>query len=268
MADEAATSRVLAGVQYPSDTTAGLEIGRSVGAMAVERARNDNFGLKWEGTIPNEPGKWTGPTAVNADEALWLPWVLSSPSQIRPGPPPAADSPQMAAELAEVKNFPRTPRTTGLAIGWQFVESGGPNFQIYWGRYASRLLLEEGQSGNLPRAAQVYFLMNIGIVDTWIATQDTKFTYWGIRPPQLDPSITTPFPTPPHPSYPSNGGSFNQAAALVLGHYFPRDAATLKGIADEIAESRLWAGIHFRSDLTSGQSMADQVVQMIKARAF
>ncbi len=268
MAEEAATSRVIAGVQYPSDTSAGLEIGRTVAAMVIERARNDNFGAKWEGTIPNEPGKWTGPVAVNADESLWLPWVLTSPSQIRPGPPPAADSPQMAADLAEVKNFPRTPRTTGIALSWQFVESGGPNFHIFWNRYSSRLLFEEGQPGNLPRAAQVYFLTNVAIVDTWIATQEAKFTYWGARPNQLDPTITTVFPTPPHPSYVSNRSSFNPAAAAMLGHFFPRDAATMKAIADEISESAIWAGIHFRTDIVVAQSMGDQVVQMVKARAF
>ena len=69
--------------------------------------------MQWEGAIPNEPGKWTGPAAVNAEESLWKPWLLSSPGQLRPGPPPAADSPEMAAELAEVKDFLRTPRTNG-----------------------------------------------------------------------------------------------------------------------------------------------------------
>ena len=268
MADEAATSRVIAGVQYPSDASAGLEIGRTVAAMVIERAKNDNFGAKWEGTIPNEPGKWTGPTAVNAEESHWVPWVLSSASQIRPGPPPAADSPEMAVDLAEVRSFARTPRTTGIALSWQFVESGGPNFQIYWTRYASRLLFEEGQPGNLPRAAQAYFLMNVAMVDTWISTQDTKFAYWGARPFQLDPAITTVFPTPPHPSYPSNRSSFNPAAAAILGHYFPRDAATMKAIAEEISESAIWAGIHYRTDIATANAMGYQVVDMVKARAF
>jgi membrane-associated phospholipid phosphatase len=40
-ADEAARSRVLAGVQYPSDIAAGFELGRQVAELVVERARQD-----------------------------------------------------------------------------------------------------------------------------------------------------------------------------------------------------------------------------------
>jgi membrane-associated phospholipid phosphatase len=259
---------VVAGVQYPSDVAAGLELGRAVAALAIERANTDNFDARWEGMIPNEPGKWTGPAAVNAEESLWKPWVLSSPSQIRPGPPPAADSPQMAADLDEVKNFPRTLRTNGIALGWQYGQHGTPNTHIFWDRHASRLLFEDRLDANLPRAAQVYLLTMIAWLDTWIATQDTKFHYWGIRPFQLDPTLTTVFPTPAFPSYPSNRASFNPAAAMILGHFFAREATKLLDIADEISESAIWAGIHFRSDLASARDMAESVVRMTLDRAF
>ena len=45
----------------------------------------------------------------------WKPFVLASASQFRPGPPPAPDSPERAAEVAEVKNFKRTPVTNAKA---------------------------------------------------------------------------------------------------------------------------------------------------------
>src|SRR6266852_8241975 len=47
MADEAARSRLLAGIQYPSDTTAGLELGRKVANLVIERARHDGFEVPW-----------------------------------------------------------------------------------------------------------------------------------------------------------------------------------------------------------------------------
>jgi membrane-associated phospholipid phosphatase len=40
-AEEAARSRLLAGTDYPSDVAAGLELGRRVGAVVVERAKAD-----------------------------------------------------------------------------------------------------------------------------------------------------------------------------------------------------------------------------------
>ena len=48
----------------------------------------------------------------------------------------------------------------------------------------------------------------------------------------------------------------------------PRDAATMKAIADEISESAIWAGIHFRTDIATANAMGYQVVEMVKARAF
>jgi membrane-associated phospholipid phosphatase len=266
MAEEAAETRVIAGAQYPSDVAAGLDLGRAVGAVAVERARTDNGDAKGTWTIPTEPGKWTGPAAVNADDSLWTPWVLSSGSQLRPPPPPAHDSAEMAAELAELKDFPRTPRTNGLALNWQYVLFGGSNHHVYWIREASRRILEERWDFNAPRAAQVYSLATVSFVDTWIAIQDAKFAYWGIRPNQLDPTLTTVFPTPPFPSYPSNRASFNPAVAQILAHYFPRDAEVFQATAHQISESAIWAGIHFRSDLTSAQAVGHEVARMALAR--
>lgn len=267
MADEAARSRLLAGVQYPSDVDAGLALGRAVAGLAIDRARADNFGTPWSGTIPTEPGRWTGQAAVNAEEGLWRPWVLTSADEVRPGPPPAFDSPEMAAELAEVKDFARTPRTNGLALYWQFGFHGGPLYYAYWIQQTSQRLLEQRLDHNAPLAARAYLLVSAAMVDTWIATQDTKFHYWGIRPNQLDPSLTTVFATPSFPSYPSNRTALNYAVALVLGQLFRRDADRFLEVARQSAESAIWAGIHFRSDLTSAQAIAERVAGKVLAQA-
>ena len=61
MADEAARSRVMAGVQYPSDTTAGLDLGHHVADLVIDRARHDGSDVPWSGSIPNDPracGTW------------------------------------------------------------------------------------------------------------------------------------------------------------------------------------------------------------------
>src|SRR5262249_30227869 len=128
-AEEAGRSRLLAGVQYPSDVTAGLALGRAVGELVIARAKTDGSDAEWTGTVPTEPGHWTGTNPVGQTVGAWKTWVLTSGSQLRPGPPPAFDSAQEAAELAEVKNFPRTVATNARAWFWG---PSLPRTYIYW----------------------------------------------------------------------------------------------------------------------------------------
>ena len=171
-AEEAAQARVLAGVQYPSDAKAGLDLGRAVATQIIERAKSDGSGTKWSGTIPTGSGLWTGKTPIGIDEASWKTWVLASASEVRPGPPPAPDSPQRAAELAEVKDFKRTPQTTGLVLYWNHSQYGMPGTHIFWSREVSRKIFEERLDANPPRAARLYALVSIAHYDAMVASQD------------------------------------------------------------------------------------------------
>jgi PAP2 superfamily len=108
MAEQAGWSRVLAGLQYPSDYHAGLALGRAVAEKVIEKARADGSDIVWTGTVPTGPCKWIGSNPGNVTAANWTPLLLSSPSQFRPAPPPACDSPEVLAETAVVRDFPRT----------------------------------------------------------------------------------------------------------------------------------------------------------------
>ena len=57
------------------------------------------------------------------------------------------------------------------------------------------------------------------------------------------------------------------AQAVILGYLFPRDAAALAALAEEAAESRIWAGIHYRSDVTAGITLGRAVAEKVIARA-
>jgi membrane-associated phospholipid phosphatase len=52
-----------------------------------------------------------------------------------------------------------------------------------------------------------------------------------------------------------------------LAYLFPRDAEFNRGLAMEIANSRLWAGIHYRSDLDAGLALSKQVAALVIERA-
>jgi membrane-associated phospholipid phosphatase len=266
MADEASTSRVQAGVQYPSDVAAGLDIGRAVAGRAINAAKADNYdSAKWDGVIPEGPGLWKGQNPSGASDRFWKTLVVPSADYFRPPPPPAYDSPERAREIEAVKNFPRTPAANGIALWVQYQLRGASNFNIVFNRELSRRVLEE-RLDDSPLPARIYALMHAIFLDAWITTQDAKFTYWTARPNMFDPSITTLFPNPPHPSYPSNASAQATSPSLVLAHFFPRDAAALIKQANEYGDARLWAGIHFPSDVETSRQMGEQLAAAALAR--
>ena len=105
----------------------------------------------------------------------------------------------------------------------------------------------------------------MAIGDGAIACWDGKYTYWQIRPYQQG---TTPvFPTPNHPSYPGAHACGSSASATVLAYLFPRDAADLNARGAEAGESRIWAGIHYRSDTDAGLALGRSVAALVIERA-
>jgi hypothetical protein len=83
----------------------------------------------------------------------------------------------------------------------------------------------------------------------------------------LNPTIVTLFPNPNHPTYPSAHAMFDGPYAAALGHLFPRDAEFFSARAQEATLSRLWAGIHFRSDIEAGLAIGRAVAQKVIERA-
>jgi membrane-associated phospholipid phosphatase len=263
LAEEAARSRLYAGLQYPSDYFAGLDLGRKVAARVVERAKSDNSDAVWTGTVPVGPGLWIGTNPGNVTATNWKTFVLSSSSEFRPPVPPAYNSPQMIAETDEVRNFPRTFNTNEKAFFWQSPEGR----ESWFWTYASKRLFETKLDQNPPRAARAYALLGASIFDSWTASQDGKFTYWYIRPPQLDSGIVPLFPPPNFPSYPSNHSTISTARTEVLAYLFPREAAYIRAVGKEAGDSRIWAGIHFPIDNVSGVTLGKAVAQKVIAWA-
>jgi membrane-associated phospholipid phosphatase len=266
LAEEAARSRLIAGVNYQSDIAAGMALGREVAALVIARGKSDGTDAKWAGSVPTGPGKWTGTNPILPMNGTWKPWVLSRPDEFRPGPPIPYDSPEKAAELAELKNFPRTPQTNNEAMFWE-AAVGGLRAHQYWNEQVSKKTLEYRLDDNPPRAARAFALPFVTLYDVSIACWDAKYTYWAIRPFQLDPEVKTVFATPNHPSYPAAHACASIAIARVLGYLFPRDAEAFAALGERAAESRIWAGIHYRSDIVAGRELAVAVANKVIARA-
>jgi hypothetical protein len=265
-AEEAAQSRVQAGVQFPSDVATGLDLGRKVGALVVERGKTDGSAVAWDGNIPTGPGMWgldgypEGATPVAPTFGTLRPWVLESGSSLRPGPPPAADSAQKLAELDEIKDFPRTFVTNAAAFYWQSPRSD-------WILLADDRIAQYHLDGDPPRASRIDALLTVAAFDATVACWDAKYTYWAARPFQLDPDVHPLFPVPVHPSYPAAHGCVSGAQGAILAALFPAESQSLTDLANEAGMSRMWAGIHFRSDIDAGLALGRSVAQRVIDRS-
>jgi membrane-associated phospholipid phosphatase len=265
-AAEAARSRIVAGVNYPTDIEAGLALGKKVASIAIERGKSDGTDAKWSGAVPEGAGKWNGTNPILPMAATWKPWVLASQSEFRSAPPLAYDSPEKRAELDEIKNFKRTPITNNAASFWEHAV-GGLRAHQYWNEQLSKKSLEYRLDASPPRAARAFALPFITALDAGIACWDAKYSYWAPRPFMLDPDAKPVVTTPNHPSYPAAHACLSISVAKVMGYVFPRDAEMYAALGNEAAESRLWAGIHYRSDIEAGRKLALAVADKIISRA-
>lgn len=262
LAEEAGKSRLYAGVELPSDYYAGVELGKRVAERVIAKARMDGSDAVWSGTVPTGRCTWTGTNPGNVTAANWVPLLMTSPSEFRPAPPPPCDSPEVQADLAAVRAFPRSltgpnMATNARAFYWQTPEGVFPWAYVHLNRW----VLEDKLEMDPPRAARAYALLGAVGYDAFIASQDGKFAYWYIRPAQLDPSIQPLFPAPNFPSYPSNHSTFSTARAAVLAHLFPDRAEQIRALGKEAGDSRIWAGIHFEIDNQAGVKLGMDVAR-------
>jgi membrane-associated phospholipid phosphatase len=239
----------------------GFETGVRAGRRLLERAASDGADTPWTGTIPVGPEFWV-PTPPGFLPPLlpgWgqvEPWNLHSAAALLPPPPPRPGSAVFAAELQEVYDVSQmlTPEQRAIALFWA---DGAGTFTPpgHWNAIASELL--ETHPLSLDREALLFATLNTAQADAFICAWLTKYTYWSLRPVtaiqrELDPTWTPLITTPPFPSYISGHSTTSAAAATVLSNFFPDEAEQLAAWAAEAAVSRLYGGIHFRSDNETG----------------
>jgi len=261
MAARAADSRMWAGVEFPTDIAAGVVLGKAIGDAAVARAQGDGFSTAFTGSFPPTSGKWSSANPSFPLAGMWTPWALSSGSQLRLNPPPAFGSADFQTQVDAVKQFARTVDTNHTAWFWQ------PSFIDPWIDLATRFLFESGYELDAPKVAQTYALAMIAQHDATLACWDTKYTYLEMRPVMADSAITTLFPTPSHPSFPSGHACASGAAGEALSAVFPDQAAYLGGRAREAGLSTFYAGVHYPNDVDQGIALGQAVAKIVVSKA-
>jgi len=260
MAAELGQTRLMMGANYRSDVDAGMALGQAVAQKALARAATDNSNGVWTGTVPTGPGLWVlapGTTPLEPLEGQWKPWLLTHGDQFRPGPPPAYDSAQTKDELALLKRINSNPSPSQRAIATMVATKPGLSY-FYEPIFAVLQREKEGPA----RETRVLGLVSAALLDSGIASHDTKFTYWRARPNMLDPTIVPIIPQPNHPSYVSNAAIIASVSAEVMGYFYPQDLAAFQYREDEGGYSRIFGGIHFPSDEQTGNAMGKQIAAL------
>jgi hypothetical protein len=269
---ELLTVRLAVGSHTASDLEAGRRLGASVGALAIGRARSDGASAFWQGAIPEEPGSWKPAKPFRNDqptEALagtWRPWLMAAGSEFRPGPPPAFESPEWQADADEVVKVNQELTDDQVRIARFWADGSGTDTPPgHWMRIAMGLANRDGLS--LPETVRLLAHLAMAQADAFIACWDAKFTYWSGRPTGLIPGFASTIITPNFPSYISGHSTLSGASSVVLTAFFPDDAATLMAQSEEAAISRLYGGIHWRSDNEVGLEVGQKIGQLAVQRA-
>jgi hypothetical protein len=254
LAHAASESRVNAGVQFPSDVEAGWKLGEQVASQIIEKAKNDGSATVWNGAKNKDAKKWTGSYPFGISLASYVPQVLRTPDQFRPAPPQDFEN-----DMKELKSFKPTFKSRSLAYFWA---NNGPEL---WNDLVGQKMFENRISDDAPAAARIYSVLNVAYHDVAIAIMDAKYAYWGIRPNQYDTTYKPLISTPPFPGYPSGHAAGAGATCAVLEYFFPADAKQFQQLAQDCADSRFYAGIHFRTDneigLRMGRELGKYVVE-------
>ena len=238
------------------DVTGTDTTGRRIARAVQQEASSDGADTRWAGVVPVGAGYWysSWTYAKPPLRPTWgqvRPWLMTNGSQFRPGPPPTFGSSAFQTALSEVRTIADNRTEEQLTIAGKWAD--GPGTQTptgHWNEIASALIAAH----NLDESQAVHLLsvLNAAQMDAGIATWDSKYTYWLIRPYQADLAISTPVGQPNFPSCTSGHAGFSGAASTVLESFFPDSAATVRAQAEEAAMSRLYGGIHYRFDNDNG----------------
>jgi membrane-associated phospholipid phosphatase len=258
----------------PPQFTRGVAVGRAAGDAMIRWAKSDGFSLVWNESMRNVPGAgiWEGaravpPAARPAPAGYQFPTMTpyflkaiggnTAQRQFRPADPPAFSllpTSRFQTDLGEVKQISlhRTQQQIDLANYWNLA-AGTPTALGHWDEQAA-LFVVEAQYDELA-ASHLFALLNAAAMDATIGCWEAKYLFLTLRPTMADPTITTVYPLPNHPSYPSGHSCVSSTAAAVLSAYFPAHAATLGADVIQAGLSRIYGGIHYRFDIEGGQTL-------------
>ena len=231
-----------------------------------------------------------------------LPFAVMSNSQFMPAPPPALTSARYAADLNELKaigsatSTTRTEEQTLIARIWYDNLITPITIFLTWNNVARDLAVSRGHT--TVENARLFALFHVAVHDTLLTTFSSKYQYGLWRPvtairradedgnpnTEPDPNWTPLMVAPPYPAYAGNQAGVAMAHATIFTLFFGRDDiafqhtwenhtpgtpgwtrsyTSFSAMAQEVAEQRIYGGIHFRFDQEAGQSVGRNVANYV-----
>jgi hypothetical protein len=220
------------------------------------------------------------------------PWVMTGPDELRPPAPPALGSDIWVRDYNEIKKLggkkseARTDEQTAIAK--------------FWANKDVRIVVPQlvGLPGrSLVDDARFLALVDMAWEDSYVAMMDGKYAhnYWrpvtAIRAGAADGSDATvadadwePMAnTPPHPEYPCGHCLSAAAVGTVIASEFGKNMpaiileedstlllryANAQAYIDEVGESRILFGVHYRNSVDVGKSMGVSIGRLAVERYF
>jgi hypothetical protein len=296
---DAQLQQLLAAIPAGVHKDQGTRVGQMV-ADAILDARNDDGSSEQSApfVFGSGPGKFQStppnfPTPQFTEWSRVTPFALVEANQFRPGPPPGLTGETYTKAFDEVKALGIANSSTATAdqvITGRFWNGA---IQNYWNEIAQTAALDHRLS--LPESARLFALLNLAFADDVIAFYDAKYTYNFWRPVTairaadtdhnpdtiVDPNwLPEVGKTTPDPAYPGAHAVISASGAFVLRSFFHRDRFSFKVTSEvmpgversfpnfsaaerEATLSRIFAGVHFRSDLTAGDQLGEDVADFV-----
>jgi hypothetical protein len=291
--DKALTT-ALAGINDAAARDAGVTIGKA--AAAAVMAHRADAGANLDDPVFESPAAGVYvPTVerVGVNLARARPWVMTAADEVRSPAPPALTSAAWARDFNEIKRLGSKKSDARTAAQTDIGK--------FWGGRSVRIVLPQliGRPGRtLVDDARFLALANMAWVDSYIAMMDGKYAFNLWRPvtairfaatdgndqteadAQWTPLLET---TPPHPEYPCGHCLSAGAVGAVIEAEFGASAPpivlaekdtllrrydTPREYIDEVAESRLLGGVHYRFSINAGRDAGIAIGKLAAQRYF
>jgi membrane-associated phospholipid phosphatase len=114
-----------------------------------------------------------------------------------------------------------------------------------------------------PHIARILGYVHAAINDVFVITWFLKYDWDVARPNQYGRNLPFVLSTPRFPSYPSAHATVAGCAEVILSYFFPLESSRIKKAMEESAQSRLYAGVHFKVDNDEGLRLGRQIGEMV-----
>lgn len=295
----AAFQKALASIPDSAAKTNGISVGEKAAAAILATRADDGYTAGESYRPHTAPGVYV-PTVI-PEAPHWLqikPWLMKSAAQFRPGPPPQLTSELWARDYNEVKALggrhskQRTAAQTEIARFWEEVMP-----PIYHGVIRS---VAEVSGRELTQNARLFAAATQASNDALIAVFDAKYHYGFWRPvtairngdidgndaTERDPSWIPFIDTPMHPEYPCAHCIVAGAVGKVLKAEIgagptpilttvsraaggaTRSWTTIDDLVQEVANARIYDGVHYRNSGEVGTAMGRQIGELAITKYF